>query len=193
MKYKTLILWMLSVVVLLFPTGCATGSELGNLAIVTGLFLEPTNNGYHLVADCIDFSQQEQKNTFKTMPVIATAPTLSEAFSLLNTQSEAPLYFDRAKVLVFSKSFSEYDKNQIAEELFALKIIRTDISLLETEISAEILCSDKYLSFGLSLDSQLKKEKISSNCKLYQLINKPQNIRNLPTVLLSENGFYLQS
>ena len=192
MKYKLLISGIIFICVLLSATGCTNRKELGNLSVVTGFFLEQSSNGYLLIADCVDFSKQEHNKTLTTKPIVVTAPSLSEAFVKLNTQSETPLYFERAKIFVIGNVISKNSATEITEELFLKRNVRSDISLLQTKISSQTLFGNNYQPFGLPLDAQLKKESLSQESKLYQLIKDPKKIHLLPTVLLSENGFYLQ-
>ncbi len=192
MRYKPLLLGIIFAMILTLVTGCQSHNELGNLSIVTGFFLEQSSDGYLLVADCIDFLEQEHNSFPKTKPVTVTAPTLSEAFAKLSTQSETPLYFERAKIFVLGNSILESTATDIIKELFAKRIVRSDISLLQTKISSKTIYQDNFRPFGLPLDNQLKKENHSHKTKLYQLIKEPEKIRAIPTVFLSENGFYLQ-
>ena len=192
MKYRNLMLCFLLLGIMFLSTGCSNHRELGNLSVITGFFLEKSQDSYLLIADCVNFSEQEQKSVIRTKPITVVASSLSDAFSKLNRQSHTPLYFHRAKVFLLGNNLSEQSAKEIGKELFSGQIVRSDISLLRAEISAEEIGLEPYRGFGLSLDAQLKKEGFSNNSKLYQLIKDPEKFYEIPTVLLSENGFYLQ-
>ncbi len=166
-------------------SGCTPQNELGNLSVVTGFFLDTSSHEYILLADCRDFSKQTQSGNLQTKKICVTGKTLQELFQNLEAQSQAPLCIARAKVLLMKNP-----KNTLLQELFDLKILPSDISILQTDLSVDLLKKEEN-SFAPDIDTQLKKTKNFSSCKLYQLIKNPQNIARIPSVLLSENGFYL--
>lgn len=170
--------------------GCSDENELGNLSVVTGLFLDYSEKEYTLIADCTDFSEQPENKRPMTKPILVTTSDFLKATALLNQQSESPLFFQRTKIILLQKELSHPLIKTILEQLFASRMVPADTMVLQADFSEEALFSQEYQSFGTAVENQLKKENISPDFKLYQLIKNPKNINYLPTVFLSENGFY---
>ena len=188
---KQFLSWVLTVIILSMQTGCVKQNELGNIAIVTGLFLEKNQQDYILVADIADFSGEQNKEAILTQPIRVTAPSLEEAFSNLEKHSDMPLYLFRAKVLLLGKEIQKDLEVPLLEELFRLRKIPADIWVLQADFTENEFLSREDKSFGLPLSKRLKKEESLPDCKLYQIIKNQKEHRNIPTVLLSENGFFL--
>ena len=186
---KKLISLLLSVLLIGLQTGCVEKNELGNLSVVTGLFIEPQNAGYLLIADCAEFLEQGKEDSIVTKQMVVTASSLEEAVLSLTKESQLPLYFARAKVFLFGKGFLDESKQAIIQELFDSRFVAADILVLQANFSAAQLLKKEDSSFGLSIDRQLKKQRDSSGCKLYQLVKNQENSVKIPTVTLSENGF----
>ncbi len=186
---KKLILFFLSALLCGLQTGCAEKNELGNLSVVTGLFIEPQNTGYLLIADCAEFLKQGKDESIVTKQIIATASSLEEAVLSLKKESQLPLYFARAKVFIFGEGILDESKQGIIRELFDSRSVAADILVLQANFSSAQLLNKEDSSFGLPIERQLKKEQNSSDCKLYQLVKNQENSVKIPTVTLSENGF----
>lgn len=189
MRIGKLILLLLSVVIIGTQTGCTNHNELGNISIVTGFFLDRTHENFTLIADCTNFGEEDSKETSKTKPIRVTAPSLREAFFKLESQSESPLCYSRAKVLLLGNNVLNQSKETVFNELFSLQVLASDIAVLQADFSENKIIGDNYQPFGLQLDKQLHKNKNVPNNKLYQLIKNSEEIHDIPTVYHSENGF----
>ncbi len=176
-------LWMLTLGI---QTGCTQQNELGTLSVVTGFFLESSPQGYSILADCLEFSGQAQNSNPQAKIIRTTATNLNELFKKLETQSQTPLYYSRAKVLLM--------KNPEIEELkvlFDMRILPADIFVLETDLPKEKFLQAEN-SFAVEIDAQVKKTADSQTFKLYQLIKNPSKSIEIPNVFVSDNGFYLR-
>ncbi len=167
-------------------TGCTQQNELGTLSVVTGFFLDCSQNSYNLLADCLEFSGQTQNGSFQTKKISVSGSTLNEAFQKLETQSQTPLYFSRAKVFLMKNP-----KKEELQALFDMKMLPADIFILQTDLTEKTFL-EKENSFAVELDTQLKKTEGFHTCKLYQLIKTPNAPLEIPHVFVSENGFYLR-
>ena len=191
---KKLILLILLITTSGIQTGCTKENELGDLSVVTGLFLGVDQNHYIFIADCMNFSGEEGEKKHETKPIRVKASSLQEGFSLLKKESQTPLYFFRTKVLLLGKNFSEYEKTTVLEELLNCRIVPADISVLQADFPERKLLSNESKSFGLTIEGQLQKDNSADFCKLYQLLSSPaEKTDKIPTVSISENGFYLKS
>lgn len=189
---KKLILLILLITISGIHTGCTKENELGNLSVVTGLFLGENQNRYILIADCMNFSNEENGKESKSIRI--TASSLQKGFSSLKKESQTPLYFSRTKVLLLDKKISESKRDAVLEELLNCRIVPADISILKADFSEKKLLSEEGTSFGLTIDEQLNKNNDADFCKLYQLVKSDTEITNeIPTVSLSENGFYIKT
>ena len=187
---KKLLIWVLAGSILSMQTGCVQQDELGNISVVTGLFLEKHQKNYILIADCANVSEQKSGEMTKTQPIRVSAPSLEEAFFSLEKHSKTPLYLFRAKVLLLGKELQENLEGKWLEELFYLRMIPADISVLRADFTENDLFLKEDKSFGIPLTQWLRKEEYFLNCKLYQIIKNQENLQNIPTVSLSENGFF---
>lgn len=189
---KKLILLLLLITTSGIQTGCTKENELGNLSVVTGLFLGENQNRYIFIADCMNFSNEENEKESKVIQI--TASSLAEGFSSLQKESPTPLYFSRTKVLLLDKQFSHSKSDAVLEELLNCRIVPADISVLQADFSEKQLLSSEGASFGLTIDRQLKKDNIADFCKLYQLVkNNAETTHKIPKAALSENGFYIKA
>lgn len=182
---------LLLTVTLGMQSGCTPQNELGNLSVVTGYFLDGSRGEFLLVADCLDFSGQPQDGGLKTKKIHIRKASLEKAFAELKKQSQSPLCFSRAKVFLVSKTMLQQSENKILEELFHLRVLPSDIVILQTNLTAQTLTKENDSAFTLSLGSRLNNQEIFSSFQLYQLIKKPTNRTEIPTVFLSENGLYI--
>jgi len=187
MKLQKLLAICFLVVMLTIQTGCTPQNELGNLSVITGFYLDSSREEYILLADCLDFAGQSQNEGTKTKKIRVTGTTLDQTFAELQKQSQTPLCFSRAKVLLMKNP-----KTDVLQALFDLRILPSDILILKTDLTENELLETKENSFSLGIDTQLKTSIDSSQFKLYQLIKNPENNQEIPIVLLSENGFYLR-
>ncbi len=191
MKLKKMLLWILLLGILGTQTSCSKQEELGQISVATGFFLDISHGNYILLADCTDFREQESGKQLQTKPLLVISPSFEEAFQELISQSEQPLYCARAKVFLLGKNLSEQSTKDITNTLFSSRLVRPDITVLRSDFTWEALKEKEYQPFGFPVDEQLKKQKNPVNSKLYQIIKNHQTLRNIPTVHLTENGFYL--
>lgn len=187
---KKLLIWVLAGSILSIQTGCVQQDELGNISVVTGLFVEKHQKNYILIADCANVSDQKSGEMPQTQPIRVSAPSLEEAFSSLEKHSKMPLYLFRAKVLLLGKEIPKDSERKLLEELFYLRMIPADISVLRADFTENDFFLQENKSFGIPLTQWLHKKEYFLNCKLYQIIKNQEKLQNIPTVLLSENGFF---
>ena len=189
MKIRKKFLSVIIIILALIPTGCSNQNELGNISVVTGLFLEKYQKDYLLIADCAVFQEEKQAVQIKQIRVVATS--FGEAITLLQNESETPLSFSHVKVLLLGKNFPLATEIPLLEDVFHAKTLPADIAILQADFSEEELRLTNEKSFGLPIGRLLNKPHSHKKIKLYQLLKTPEKATEIPVVSFSENGLIL--
>lgn len=175
-----------SVIPSLFIIGCSPRDEAGNLAVVTGIYLdyEMEQNSYTILAEVADFSGYEKASTLSAKWLEASGKTLSESLFQLQKKSPNPLYFSHAKLLLFGKGFQAVSPKSTIDFFLNYPGINSDILLCMTNATEEELKNHSEETVSGKIFETIRREYNTENCRLYRLSGKETSPFFLPEIAL---------
>ncbi|MBP3448654.1 MAG: hypothetical protein J6K51_06520 [Clostridia bacterium] len=168
----------------LFTTGCSPREEVGNLAIVTGIFLNysPESNTYQILAEIGDFSEYEQSSTVSAKWVKSSGETLFGAFFNLEKTAPVPLYFSHAKMLLLGNGFQTVSTRHAVEFFLNSPQIHSDILVCATTLSEDVLQKFSEKTVFKTFYEIVSKDYATNSCQLFRLYNKETEAFFLPEI-----------
>lgn len=132
MKNKIILLF----ICLFLLCGCNNYRELNDLAIITGIAIDKTDNGYEmnfLIANSPKAQTSSKEGEAKTTVYAGTGKSLTEAVKSIATESPKQLYFGHIKVVVISEDIAKDGVFKVADWLIRNTEMRKQFYLLQAK------------------------------------------------------------
>lgn len=168
--------------------GCSVQKEIGNQAVITGLYLDyslPAQQ-FEIAAEIADFKGYEKNSSLSTKWVSAGGQTLSEALFRLQKNVPQTIYFSHAKILILGPGFQAVSPQHTISFFLNYNGINSDILLCTSNANKEELTSIKTQNFSTEIYDALQLGNRKSS-QLYRLFNSQKNFWLLPEISISEN------
>ncbi len=175
----------------LLVSGCSQQAEVGNQAVVTGLYLDYalSKQQFEILAEIADFKGYEKNSALSTKWVNATGKTLSEAVFKLQESTPHLLYFSHAKLLILGPGYQAISPQQTILFFLNYKGVNSDITLCTTNKTKEELSNLKKQNFCSEIYDAIQINNTKS-CQLYRLINSKNNVWVFPEISILEEESY---
>lgn len=177
---------LFAVIPCLFTTGCSPREEAGNLAVVTGIYVDYSieNSTYAILAEIADFSGYEKTSTLSAKWLKANGNTLSDAIFQLKKTSPDPLYFSHAKLLLLGKGFQAVSPKSTLIFFLNEPGINSDILVCLANMTEEELMHRSEDTISGKIFQTIQREYNTENCRLYRLFGKEALPFFLPEISL---------
>lgn len=179
---------LIAILIVCSLTGCSKKAELGEVHVVTGIFLDysPSQKMYQLILEIAELNDYESKKSISQKLLKARGNSIEDAFSKLNQISEKELYFSHAELILLGSGFQKISLKPMLHYLIEHPSIPSDITLCmaNTELFSTTKTSEDSLFEPLSRLLERKEKKYQT--KLYSLYQKEGKVFSLP--LISQNG-----
>lgn len=125
-------------------TGCWSSKELNEIAILTGLGIDKTENGYRLSAQVINPGEIAGKNSSGRTEVVRymkSGATIHEAFRKLTTDVPRILYLSHLRIVLFGEDMAREGIGKALDFLSRDHEMRSDffLSVAKGATAADIL------------------------------------------------------
>lgn len=182
---------------ILLLTGCnqAHPSELGNLNVVIGFFLDyfPKEERYRLQCEIADFSGYEKSSDIPVKMITAEGNTIEQVFEKTNKISAKELYLSHAKIILLGSGFQSISLKETIDYFLNHPDISSNIQICMSQRDLTRESEDSSDSFCVPLAALIERNHTAHNSTLYQLYQKDNQIIRLPVVHRTNDALMVDS
>ena len=184
---------LIAILIVCSLTGCSNTPELGELHVVTGIFLDysPSQKMYQLILEIAELNDYESKKSISQKLLKAKGSSIETAFSQMHQISEKELYFSHAELILLGSGFQKISLKPLVHYLINHPSIPSDITLCMAK--NEIFSTPKTPPDSLfePLSHLLERKGKKYQTKLYSLYQKDGKTFSLPLISQNEEAFFI--
>ena len=188
---------------LLFITGCKDYNELENLAYITSIGIDYTeNNEYVVTFEILNNKKENDKVIYEAYTVSSKAKTITDAFLNTNKIVNANPYFAHVELLIIDKNIAYNNLEKIKDFILREKEIRENLYLCITDNAKELLNTkiepNQVISEAITKLFEQNKYEINNITKVsfFEFVSNTENLNKsniVPYIKTNDNNIIMNT